>query len=48
MIVAEYYGILSKSQWIFTKFDINIVEMCFGIAPRQISSIFDSCLPTTW
>ena len=34
---------LSKSQWIFTKFDVcvNIVMICFGIAHRQISSIFD-------
>ena len=34
---------LSKSQWIFTKFDmcIDIVEVCFGIDRRQISSIFD-------
>ena len=34
---------LSKSQWIFTKFDmcIYIVEICFGIAHWQISSIFD-------
>ena len=33
---------LSKSQWIFTKFDvcIDIVEICFGIAQRQIL-IFD-------
>ena len=33
----------SKSQWIFTKFDmcIYIVEICFGIAHWQISSIFD-------
>ena len=29
---------LSKSQWIFTKFDvcIDIVEICFGIAHQQI------------
>ena len=34
---------LSKSQWIFTKFDIgiDIVEICIGIAQWQISSIFD-------
>ena len=34
---------LSKSQWILTKFDvcIDIVEICFGIAHRQILSIFD-------
>ena len=32
---------LSKSQWIFTKFDMCIyfVEICFGIAHCQISSI---------
>ena len=34
---------LSKSQWIFTKFDmcIDIVEISFGIAHCQISSTFD-------
>ena len=34
---------LSKSQWIFTKFDVYIVivEICFGIPHWQISSIFD-------
>ena len=34
---------LSKSQWIFTKFDmcIYIAEICFGIAHLQISPIFD-------
>ena len=34
---------LSKSQWIFTKFDvrIDILEVCFGIAHQQILSIFD-------
>ena len=34
---------LSKSQWIFTKFDMcfDIMEICFGIAHWQISSIFD-------
>ena len=34
---------LSKSQWIFTKFDmcIDIVEICLGIAHGQILSIFD-------
>ena len=34
---------LSKSRWIFTKFDmcIYIVEICFGIAHWQISSFFD-------
>ena len=33
----------SKSHWIFTKFGmcIDIVEICFGIANGQISSIFD-------
>ena len=34
---------LSKSQWIFTKFDvyIDILEICFGRAYWQSSSIFD-------
>ena len=34
---------LSKCQWIFTKFSvcIDIVEIWFGIAKWQISSIFD-------
>ena len=34
---------LSKHQWIFTKLDmrIDIVEIWFGIANGQISSIFD-------
>ena len=34
---------LNKSQWFFTKFDmcIDVVEICFGIAHCQISSIFD-------
>ena len=34
---------LSKHQWIFTKLGmcIDIVEICFGIANGQISSIFD-------
>ena len=34
---------LSKSHWIFTKFNmcIHIVEICFGIAHLRISSIFD-------
>ena len=34
---------LSKSQWIFSKFDvcIDIVEICFEIAHQQISSVFD-------
>ena len=38
-----------KSQWIFTNFDvcIDIVEICFGIAHRQIPSIFDCYLPMT-
>ena len=38
---------LSKSQWIFTKFDvrIDIVEICFGIALWQILSF--CYLPTT-
>ena len=32
-----------KSQWIFTKLGmcIGILEICFGIANGQISSIFD-------
>ena len=36
-------------QWIFTKLGmcIDIVEICFGIANGQISSIFDSYLPGT-
>ena len=39
----------SKYQWIFTTLDvcIDIVEICFGIANGQISSIFDSYLPST-
>ena len=32
---------LSKSQWIFTKLGVCIVEICFGIANGQILSIFD-------
>ena len=32
---------LSKSQWIFTKFNICAFILCFGIAHWQISSIFD-------
>ena len=34
---------LSKFQWIFTKLDmcIDIVEICYGIANEQISSICD-------
>ena len=37
----------SKSQWIFTKLDmcIDIVEIWFGIANGQISSVFDRYLP---
>ena len=40
---------LSKHQWIFTKHGIciDIVEIWFGIANGQISSIFDSYLPET-
>ena len=40
---------LSKHQWIFTKLGmcIDIVEIWFGIANEQISSIFDSYLPET-
>ena len=40
---------LSKLQWIFTKLGmcINIVEILFGIANGQISSIFDSYLLKT-
>ena len=40
---------LSRSQWIFTKFDmfIDIAEVWFGIAHWNSSSIFDSCLPAT-
>ena len=40
---------LSKCQWIFTKLNvcIDIVEILFGIANGQISSIFDSYLPAT-
>ena len=39
----------SNYQWIFTKLGmhIDIVELCFGIADGQISSIFDSYLPVT-
>ena len=49
-IVAGCYGFmsfpdenLSKCQWNFTKFGmcIDIVEICFGFANGQISSIFD-------
>ena len=41
---------LSKYQWIFTKLGmcIDIVEIWFGIANGQISSIFDSYLPMTF
>ena len=37
------YDNFSKCQWIFTKLDlcIDIVEICFGIANGQITSIFD-------
>ena len=40
---------LSKCQWIFTKLGIciDIVEIWFGIANGQISSIFISYLPAT-
>ena len=40
---------LSKHQGIFTKLDmgIDIVEIWFGIANGQISSIFDGYLPET-
>ena len=40
---------LSKHQWIFTKHGMcfDIVEILFGIADGQISSIFDSYLPKT-
>ena len=39
---------LSKCQWIFTKLGmcIDIVEIWFGIANGQISSVSDSYLPT--
>ena len=38
---------LSECQWIFTKFGvcIDIVEVWFGIANGQISSIFNSYCP---
>ena len=38
-----YFQDNNLSKWIFTKFDmcIYIVEICFGIAHWQISSIFD-------
>ena len=37
---------LSKHQWIFTKLGmfIDVVEIWFGIASRQISSIFDGVI----
>ena len=37
---------ICKSGWIFTKFDMGIdtVEICFGIAHWQISSIFDTVI----
>ena len=40
----------SKHQWIFTRLGmcIDIVEIWFGIAKRQISSNFDSYLPETY
>ena len=40
---TSVFNNLSKSQWIFTKFDmcIDIVEIRFGVAHWQISSIFD-------
>ena len=40
---------LSKYQWTFTKFGmcIDIVELCFGIANGEISSIFGSYLSAT-
>ena len=36
----------SKHQWIFTKLGmcIDIVEICYGIANGQISSIFDGVI----
>ena len=39
-------GNLSKHQWIFTKLGmcIDIVEIWFGIAIGQISSIFDRAI----
>ena len=39
----------SKYQWILTKLGmcINIMEIWFGMADGQMSSIFDSYLPTT-
>ena len=37
---------LSKSQWIFIKFDMytDNVQICFGITHGQISSIFDKVI----
>ena len=47
----RFWMIMSKYQWIFTKLGmcIDIVEIWFGIAKGQISSIFDSLsyLPRT-
>ena len=45
----HFRTITSKCQWIFTKLGmcIDIVEIWFGIAYGQISSIFDSYLPAT-
>ena len=47
----RFWMIMSKYQWIFTKLGmcIDIVEIWFGIAKGQISSIFDSLsyLPMT-
>ena len=42
-VVKFHDSILKKSQWIFTKFYIciDIVEIWFGIANGQISSICD-------
>ena len=39
----------SKYQWIFAKLGmfIDIVDILFGIADGQISSVFDSYLPAT-
>ena len=50
ILLSGIRTITSKSQWLFTKFDvcIYIVEICFGIAYWQILSIFDSYLPVTW
>ena len=42
-VFSFLYDNLSKFQWIFTKLDvcIDIVEIWFGIANGQFSSIFD-------